>query len=197
MGDRLLDVAQALFARQGYAGTSVSEIVAAAGVTQPMLYYYFANKQALFEALFDRARASFQAVLRQPFPAGRAARERLTDLCRRLVEEARTAPWRVRLLLMVWSGFAPDAPGRPGIETLLADFQALIGTMVEEGVRQGEFVRVPALEIAWGVSALCIRAMEEAVHDPAGSGPPPEVERLVGHFLAGITIFPNRFGNRA
>lgn len=186
MGDRLLDVAQGLFARQGYAGTSVSEIVAAAGVTQPMLYYYFANKQALFEALLDRARTSFQAVLRQPLPAGRPAKERLADLCRRLVGEARGAPLRIRLLLMVWLGLAPDAPGRPGVEALLADFQVLAESMVVEGVRQGEFVRVPAKEIAWGISALCLRAMEETVRDPAGPGTAPDAERIVGHFLAGI-----------
>lgn len=188
MGDRLLDVAQGLFARQGYAGTSVSEIVAAAGVTQPMLYYYFANKRAVFEALFDRARFSFQAALQQPFPADWTGRERLIGLCRRLVGEAQAAPLRVRLLLMVWSGFAPDSPGRPGIETLLVDFQSRVASLVEEGVRQGEFVRVPAREIAWGLSALCIRAMEEAVRGPEGTGDAPDVERIVGHFLAGITV---------
>ncbi len=188
MADRLLDVAQDLFARQGYAGTSVSEIVAAAGVTQPMLYYYFANKQALFEALLDRAHTSFLAVLRRPFPAGRSAKERLSDLCRRLVGEARGAPLRTRLLLMVWLGFVPDAPGRPGVDTLLTDLQALVVTIIEEGVRQGEFARVPPMEIAWGLAALCIRAMEETVRDPAGSGNIPDVERIVGHFLAGIQV---------
>jgi AcrR family transcriptional regulator len=36
-----------LFARKGYTATSVNEIVEAAGVTKPMLYYYFGSKEQL------------------------------------------------------------------------------------------------------------------------------------------------------
>ncbi|MBW2208934.1 MAG: helix-turn-helix transcriptional regulator, partial [Deltaproteobacteria bacterium] len=44
----LLEAATALFAQKGYAGTSVREIVERAGVTKPVLYYYFENKEGLF-----------------------------------------------------------------------------------------------------------------------------------------------------
>ena len=37
-----------LFSGKGYHGTSMRDIMHAAGCTQPTLYYYFANKQALF-----------------------------------------------------------------------------------------------------------------------------------------------------
>jgi len=39
-----------LFAEQGYDATSVREIVEAAGVTKPTLYYHFGSKQGLGEA---------------------------------------------------------------------------------------------------------------------------------------------------
>lgn len=39
--------ALSLFARKGYTATSVNEIVEAAGVTKPMLYYYFGSKEQL------------------------------------------------------------------------------------------------------------------------------------------------------
>jgi len=48
---RMMRAAVRLFARQGYAGTSVREIVQAADVTNPMLYYYFDNKEGLFRTL--------------------------------------------------------------------------------------------------------------------------------------------------
>jgi len=44
-------VALELFARKGYASTSVHEIVEAAGVTKPMLYYYFGSKERLARRL--------------------------------------------------------------------------------------------------------------------------------------------------
>ncbi len=45
---RILLAAASLFANKGYAGTAVREIVAAAGVTKPTLYYYFKNKEDLY-----------------------------------------------------------------------------------------------------------------------------------------------------
>ncbi|MBN2125321.1 MAG: helix-turn-helix transcriptional regulator, partial [Deltaproteobacteria bacterium] len=44
-----------LFAEKGYASTAVREIVAHAGVTKPVLYYYFQNKEGLFRAILDAA----------------------------------------------------------------------------------------------------------------------------------------------
>src|SRR3954454_15200663 len=46
--------AAGLFARQGYDATSVREIVAAAGVTKPTLYYHFGSKEGLAQALLHR-----------------------------------------------------------------------------------------------------------------------------------------------
>ena len=50
----LVDVARGLFTQQGYAGTSLDEIVAGARVTKGALYHHFTGKQALFEAVFDQ-----------------------------------------------------------------------------------------------------------------------------------------------
>ena len=49
----LLHSARRLFAEQGYAGTGREEIVQAAGVTRGALYHHFANKEALFRAVYE------------------------------------------------------------------------------------------------------------------------------------------------
>lgn len=51
----ILEVALRQFADRGYAGTSVQEIVDAAKVAKPMLYYYFKSKAGLYQALIDNA----------------------------------------------------------------------------------------------------------------------------------------------
>ncbi len=51
--DRLLEVALALFTERGYRGTSVRDITRAAGVTEAVLYHYFANKADLWAAVLD------------------------------------------------------------------------------------------------------------------------------------------------
>jgi AcrR family transcriptional regulator len=40
-----------LFSAKGYEGVSVSELTEAAGITKPTLYYYFGNKEGLFEVV--------------------------------------------------------------------------------------------------------------------------------------------------
>jgi AcrR family transcriptional regulator len=45
--------ARALFARQGYAATSTSQIVAASGLTKGALYHHFADKLSLFRAVVE------------------------------------------------------------------------------------------------------------------------------------------------
>jgi len=52
---RILDVAENLFAQQGYEGTSLRQIADGAGIREPGLYNHFAGKQALYEAVLYRA----------------------------------------------------------------------------------------------------------------------------------------------
>ena len=49
----LLDVARALFAERGYAGTPTEEIVQRAGVTRGALYHQFRDKEDLFCAVYE------------------------------------------------------------------------------------------------------------------------------------------------
>jgi AcrR family transcriptional regulator len=49
--ERILKVAERLFASQGYANTTMAQIVRELGVSKPFVYYYFRNKQEVFETL--------------------------------------------------------------------------------------------------------------------------------------------------
>jgi len=52
--ERILDAAEALFARSGMAGVSVREIAQASQLTPASLYNHFPGKQALYEAVLER-----------------------------------------------------------------------------------------------------------------------------------------------
>jgi AcrR family transcriptional regulator len=52
--DQILDAAERLFARQGFTSTTVKQIGAEAGVNAALLYYYFADKEALYRAVLER-----------------------------------------------------------------------------------------------------------------------------------------------
>ncbi|MFN8216540.1 MAG: TetR/AcrR family transcriptional regulator [Solirubrobacterales bacterium] len=53
--EQVLDVAHRLFAEKGYAAATMDEIAAAVGVTKPLLYTYFGNKERLYVACMERS----------------------------------------------------------------------------------------------------------------------------------------------
>src|SRR6185295_18916724 len=58
-----LGVAHGLFAERGYADVTMDEIAARVGVTKPLLYNYFGNKERLYIACMERAAESLTATV--------------------------------------------------------------------------------------------------------------------------------------
>lgn len=53
--NRILDVAEDLFAQNGYEATSLRDIATQAGLQQPGLYKHFASKEDLYRQVYERA----------------------------------------------------------------------------------------------------------------------------------------------
>ncbi len=68
--ERILDVAEALFAERGQAGTAVRDIAREAGLTAPSLYNHFDGKQALYEAVLARGVEPLFAIIHRRDEAG-------------------------------------------------------------------------------------------------------------------------------
>jgi TetR/AcrR family transcriptional regulator len=134
---RLLDCALTLFAEKGFSGVSVREIIEAAGVTQPVLYYYSKNKEDLFRrvvlATHSEALQALSEIVSQP---GSCA-ERL----RRVVRGAflfSVADLRVpRLMFRTYYGGEIE-----GVTSLVGQMTAirfgLIAQIIREGLESGE-----------------------------------------------------------
>jgi AcrR family transcriptional regulator len=62
----ILNAAMELFAKKGYAGSSIREICKSAGITKPVLYYHFRSKEHLYQELmldiFNQTRKSLLRV---------------------------------------------------------------------------------------------------------------------------------------
>lgn len=83
--ERILQAATELFARQGYANTTMAQIVRALGVTKPFVYYYFRDKQEIFETLSWRPTVDCFTSLDFVDTDGRRAVEKVKEGIERLI----------------------------------------------------------------------------------------------------------------
>lgn len=92
---RVLDAAVELFAQQGYEGTSVAQVVTAAGVAKGGFYHHFASKQDLlyevYGDLITRQLAAMDEIVRRRLPASETLRLLIDDLVRSTAASARQA----------------------------------------------------------------------------------------------------------
>jgi AcrR family transcriptional regulator len=112
--DKILDTAERLFGEQGYAATSLRQIIAEAGVNLAAIHYHFGSKEDLLDRL----------IFRKASPVNE---ERL-DILDRLEAEAGSGPVTLDEILRAFLGppfqRMDDSPG----------FLKLMGRMYGEGL---------------------------------------------------------------
>jgi AcrR family transcriptional regulator len=81
----ILKAAEQLFAAQGYANTTLEQIARDLGVTKPFVYYYFRDKQEIFETLSWRPTVECFTALDFAPEDMRAAHVKLTQGLEKLI----------------------------------------------------------------------------------------------------------------
>lgn len=95
--EELLDAAEQLFLDQGFHGTSVDDLGAAAGISGPGLYRHFASKDALLMAVLDRIWAQLRPAI--DAAAGQAPDAALSTLLEAQLELVMGQPSALVLLV--------------------------------------------------------------------------------------------------
>lgn len=75
--DKILDAAEALFARRGYAAVGMSEIAEAVGLSKSTLFHHFPTKAQLYAATADRILRVIESTLTGALAGGGTPAERL------------------------------------------------------------------------------------------------------------------------
>ncbi len=70
--NRILDAAEHVFFEKGVSHTSLADIAQHAGVTRGAIYWHFANKSELFDAMFDRVLLPIDELKKAPADAPHA-----------------------------------------------------------------------------------------------------------------------------
>ena len=148
---RLLTAAMSVFARRGYAATTVREIVGTAGVTKPVLYYYFGSKEGLYLELLRAAVAKGEAAIEQSLSSGSTATERLLSLLDRIFALMLEHLDVVRLMYAIYYGPPQGAPFFD-FDAFHKRFDDAVRGLILEGQQSGEFRRGSLDDMALALS---------------------------------------------
>jgi len=182
--ERLLETAIGMFAEKGYAGTSVREIVGRAGVSKPVLYYYFKSKEGLFLDILDMAENLQKQLLSEVLKTEGNVLDRLLMLYRRVyagIDEHRS------LYKMIHDLISGPPQGAPDYD-FTRYHRHMINAICEiynAGIGRGEVKKIAAQEVAYLVLSLidfCLHM--DQVHPQ--SSDPQRPERLLRMAFKGI-----------
>ncbi|MFC5183063.1 TetR/AcrR family transcriptional regulator [Actinomadura harenae] len=142
----LLDAAAEEFARHGFKGARVQEIVRRAGVNERMIYHHFGNKEGLYRATILELRRRTgelwtpvlaEAAAMDPVPGVRRALQGLFDTLD-------TVPQMIALMLHEWLS-GEWRSSMPGPDELPAELRALH----ERGQAAGDFAPDVPFEVSY------------------------------------------------
>jgi len=184
---RLLSGATDLFASKGYAATTVREIVERAGVTKPVLYYYFRSKEGIYLDLMREPFGRFAALVDETLHTGGSARERLFRLCLMAYDIFAENIDAARVMYSIYYGPPQGAPF-VDFDAYHHQFREAVLQVLREGIRDGEFRQVNPHDAVWAVIGALNIAMEvELCHPPQSIGR-DGVRRVLEIVLEGIAM---------
>ncbi|MGZ6544996.1 MAG: TetR/AcrR family transcriptional regulator [Actinomycetota bacterium] len=154
--ERILYEASNLFARQGYHGTTTREIAAAVGIRQPSLFYHFASKPAIVQALLDsdldRAVPFVETLANDEAPAP----VRLYRYLRRDVAHLTSSPYNLTGV------YTEEVMGDPEFEPWArrrTEIHDAVERIVHDGIAAGAFVAVAPELVRESIAGILVRTL--------------------------------------
>ncbi|HEY58210.1 MAG TPA: TetR/AcrR family transcriptional regulator [Anaerolineae bacterium] len=186
--ERILQVAEEMFASQGYRAVSIREIARACGVTNAALYYHFPSKATLFrEVILRHLQALRQRLLHAQATehAFRAKLRAMLEVYAATLHEHRTSMFALRRDISAWK----DAPPEERKTLFRQAWQAVIepfATVLQEALQQGQIRPVaPSATLA----TMLLGLLAGVLHQPTLLNQPdiPQaVEQALEVFLHGL-----------
>jgi len=172
--EEILAAALEVFGEQGFAGARCDEVARRAGISKGTLYLYFDSKESLFR---EMVRAKVEGLIASAEEFVRSWEGNTEELFVALMArywEAVNQPQHLRLSRLVHAelGNFPEL-ARFYYQTVILRGRRLVESVIQRGVRSGEFRPVKVTAFARMVQILCVQLAQHrhlfGRYDPAPS----------------------------
>jgi TetR/AcrR family transcriptional regulator len=153
--DRVLQVAQTLFAERGYRGTSLRDIARRIGIKAPSLLHHFPSKQQLYIAVLDRMFQSIENAANAIVWSREDRQEQMRQAITDAIDFMVARPDFVRLM---WMEMADESGvGRQVLKRRLPPLFSTAVNFIFRGQREGQFrAEVEPNHFMWSLQSITI-----------------------------------------
>jgi len=183
--ERLIHAAAELFCQKGYAATTVREIVAAAGVSKPVLYYYFESKEGIFHDIVRFGLDKVENQIREIRMMECSIAQKIRLLFTNTIEMIQKDLQIIRLLYSVQYCGCQETPS-VNLQDIQDRFDSSVLELVKEGILQGEFVSNDPDAMRWVLVGAMSITVDMMVFRPELMGGRESLERMVDLILRGF-----------
>src|SRR5438552_267727 len=198
----ILKAAVREFAREGVAGARTDAIARSAGVNKALLYYYFEDKEALYQAVLDEVFSGLRIAITNALSQDLPPRERLKAYAGAHFDYIASHPLYPRIVHAEFlrAGRDPSRLQRIAKEYFHPVFMN-IAALLREGEKSGDFRRVNPIHfipsmisvvVFYFTSAPIIKVMTGA--DPMSPGHLAERRAAVIDFISHALFVPHKGG---
>src|SRR5216683_3942382 len=153
--ERVLHVAQALFAERGYRGTSLRDIAKRIGIKAPSLLHHFPSKQQLYLAVLDKMFESLEDAANAIAWGKGSRQERMRQAVGNAIDFIASHSDFVRIM---WKEMADESGvGRQVLKRRVPPLFSTAVNFIFRGQREGEFrSEVDPLHFMWSLNSITI-----------------------------------------
>ncbi|WP_330255797.1 TetR family transcriptional regulator [Nocardia sp. NBC_00565] len=155
--ENILEVATKEFADNGYAGARVDLIAERTHTTKRMIYYYFTDKEGLYQAVLERSYGAIRALERELDIAGLGPVEAIRAVAELTFDHHEQHPDFIRLVANENMLHGEHIRRSEVLKRLGAPAADLLSTILTEGQHAGLFrTDVDALDVHMIISSFCV-----------------------------------------
>lgn len=182
----ILRAALKRFAHGGYAATSVQQIVDDARVSKPTLYYYFADKAELFQALVNEAHDERYRLLQKAAARAKGVRAQLVEILVVLFDYFRDNRELMRISLATAFASPGEVPEGCNCHDRCERNFEFVHDLIKRGQARGEIgSRFDSCELAFGFYGQANAYLMMHLLGPKSELNRQMAERIVDLFLCG------------
>lgn len=159
---KILEAALTIFVEKGYYGASLQSIAEKAGVNKALLFYYFDNKENLFDLAFQTPQEKFMEKLKAESSKIDDPEERLQFLIDAYMKMFKNIPEILHIALMEFSSV--NESSRIRMKKFIERGIKPIEETITYGIKKGSFKNIdPGMSSVFLTGMMCVFGVQERV----------------------------------